>query len=124
MTTLLLLFILTANGFLPGGSSTTIRYNIQITRITQNNTMIKRNTAHNKGHTTQNAYNESQLQLYFTVSDSRLPQTIGPGPSIYISLPGTGWRRSVSCEVRTEFLYIFVFRVVLTINSVCVPKQQ
>jgi hypothetical protein len=32
---LLLLFILTANGFLPGGSGT-IRHNTQITHITQN----------------------------------------------------------------------------------------
>jgi hypothetical protein len=35
---LLLLFILTANGFLPGASGTTIRHSIQITHITQNNT--------------------------------------------------------------------------------------
>jgi hypothetical protein len=40
------LFILTANGFLPGGSGATIKHNKQITHITQNNTMIKRNTAH------------------------------------------------------------------------------
>jgi hypothetical protein len=37
-TMLLLLFILTANGFLPGGSGTTIRHNTQITHIKQNNT--------------------------------------------------------------------------------------
>jgi hypothetical protein len=42
----ILLFILTANGFLPGGSGTTIRHNSQITHITQNNTTIKRITAH------------------------------------------------------------------------------
>jgi hypothetical protein len=48
---LLLLFILTANGFLPGGSGYTIRYNKQITHITQNNTTIKRNTAHKTTHT-------------------------------------------------------------------------
>jgi hypothetical protein len=53
---LLLLFILTANGFLPGGSGYTIRHNKLITHITQNNTTIKRNTTHknnthNKGHT-------------------------------------------------------------------------
>jgi hypothetical protein len=41
---LLLLFILTANGFSPGGSGTTIRHNIQTTDITQNNTTIKQNT--------------------------------------------------------------------------------
>jgi hypothetical protein len=48
---LLLLFILTANGFLPGGSGYTIRHNKQITHITQNNTTIKRNTAHKTTHT-------------------------------------------------------------------------
>jgi hypothetical protein len=37
---LLLLIILTANGFSPGGSGTTIRHN------TQNNTTIKRNAVH------------------------------------------------------------------------------
>jgi hypothetical protein len=42
---ILLLFILTANGFLPGGSHTTI------THFTQNNTTIKRNTAHKSTHT-------------------------------------------------------------------------
>jgi hypothetical protein len=47
----LLLFILTANGFLPGGSDYTIRRKKQITHITQNNTTIKRNTAHKTTHT-------------------------------------------------------------------------
>jgi hypothetical protein len=37
----LLLFILPANVFLPGGSGNTIRHNEQITHITQNNTKIK-----------------------------------------------------------------------------------
>jgi hypothetical protein len=37
------LFILTANGFSPGGSGTTVRHNAQITHITQNNTTIKGN---------------------------------------------------------------------------------
>jgi hypothetical protein len=59
MQNLLLLFILTADGFLPGGSGNTMRHNKQITHITQNNTTIKRNTAHNKGHTTQNEDNQS-----------------------------------------------------------------
>jgi hypothetical protein len=49
---LLLLFILTANGFLPGGNGNTIRHNKQITHITQNNTTIKRNTAHKTTHYT------------------------------------------------------------------------
>jgi hypothetical protein len=48
---ILLLFILTANGFLPDGSDNTIRHNKQITYITQNNTTIKRNTAHKTTHT-------------------------------------------------------------------------
>jgi hypothetical protein len=46
-----LLFILTANGFLPGGSGNSIRHKKQIKHITQNNTMIKRNTAHKTTHT-------------------------------------------------------------------------
>jgi hypothetical protein len=50
------LFILTANGILPGGSDTTIRHNT-------NNTTIKRNTAHKTTHTikdtTQNEYNHN-----------------------------------------------------------------
>jgi hypothetical protein len=55
--------------FSRGGSGNTIRHNTQITPITQNNTMIKRYTAHktsthNKGHTIQNEYKQSQLQLY------------------------------------------------------------
>jgi hypothetical protein len=33
---LLLLYILAANWFLPGGTGTTIRHNTQITHITQN----------------------------------------------------------------------------------------
>jgi hypothetical protein len=45
------LFILTANGFLPGDSDNTIRHNTQITHITQNNTTIKRNTEHKTTHT-------------------------------------------------------------------------
>jgi hypothetical protein len=48
---IILLFILTANGFLPGGSGNTIRQNKEITHITQNNATIKRNTAHKTTHT-------------------------------------------------------------------------
>jgi hypothetical protein len=51
MLGLLLLFILTANGFIPGGSSTTMRH------ITQNNTTIKRNTAHKSTHTIHTIHN-------------------------------------------------------------------
>jgi hypothetical protein len=59
---------LTANGFSPGGSGTTIRHNTQITHITQNNTTIKRNTEHKTTHTI-NTLNrmkieQSQLELY------------------------------------------------------------
>jgi hypothetical protein len=50
---ILLLFILSANGFLPDGSVTTIRHNTQITHITQNNTTLKRNTAHKTTQTIQ-----------------------------------------------------------------------
>jgi hypothetical protein len=44
------LFILTANGFLPGSSGTTIRHNIQITHVTQNNTPSSNKTQHTKLH--------------------------------------------------------------------------
>jgi hypothetical protein len=44
-------YLLTANGGLPGGSGYTIRHNKQIIQITQNNTTIKRNTAHKTTHT-------------------------------------------------------------------------
>jgi hypothetical protein len=43
-------YLLTANGFFPGGSVYTIRHKKQITHITQNNTKIKRNTAHKTTH--------------------------------------------------------------------------
>jgi hypothetical protein len=46
-----LLLILNSNGFLPDGSGYTIRHNKQITHITQNNTTIKRYTAHKTTHT-------------------------------------------------------------------------
>jgi hypothetical protein len=69
---IIIIIILTANGVLPGGSGYTIRHN------TQNNTTIKRNTAqnytHNKGHTTQIEYKQSQLQ---TISCDMYKDTIG-----------------------------------------------
>jgi hypothetical protein len=61
----LLLFILTANGVLPGGSGTTIRHNTQITHITQNNTPHS-NTAHKTAQTikdTLDTINTMQIQL-------------------------------------------------------------
>jgi hypothetical protein len=42
------LFILTANGFLPGGSGTTIRHNTQIIHITRNNTPRSNKIQHTK----------------------------------------------------------------------------
>jgi hypothetical protein len=51
---LLLLLILTENGFLPGGNGTTIRHNTQITHITQN-------YINNKGDTTHNEYNTNTI---------------------------------------------------------------
>jgi hypothetical protein len=50
------LFILTANGFLPGGSGTTIKHNTQITLHTQTEHSTQ-NYRNNKGHTTHNEYN-------------------------------------------------------------------
>jgi hypothetical protein len=68
---LLLLFILTANGFSPGGSGTTIRYKTQIAYISQYNITIKRNTAHKSRHTINTLHRieiqQSQLQLYKAV---------------------------------------------------------
>jgi hypothetical protein len=45
------LFILTANGFLSGGSGTAIRHNTQITHNTQNNTTLRRNIVYKTTHT-------------------------------------------------------------------------
>jgi hypothetical protein len=63
---IIIIIILTVNGFLPGGSRNTIKHNKHITHITQNNTTIKRNTSHKTTHTikdtTQNEYKQSQLQ--------------------------------------------------------------
>jgi hypothetical protein len=44
----ILLFSLSAYGFLPGCSGTTIRHNTQTTHITQNNTPHTNNTHHTK----------------------------------------------------------------------------
>jgi hypothetical protein len=62
---LLLLFILTANGFLPGGSRTTIRHNTQITQNTQNNTTIKRNTGHKSTHTLHTLHKMNKRSLEY-----------------------------------------------------------
>jgi hypothetical protein len=56
LTEIITLFILTANGFTPSGSGTTIRHKTQTTHITQNYTHIK--------HPTQNENTQSQLHLY------------------------------------------------------------
>jgi hypothetical protein len=62
---------LTANGFSPGGSGTTIRHYTQTTHVTQNNTTIKRNTVHETTHTINTLHRmkiqQSQLQLYKVV---------------------------------------------------------
>jgi hypothetical protein len=52
----LLLFVLTVNGFLPGGSGSTIRHNTQITHITQNNTPHLNKTQHTKLHKQQRTH--------------------------------------------------------------------
>jgi hypothetical protein len=52
---LFLLFILTANEFLPGGSGATIIHNAQITHITQNNTPHSNKTQHTKTAQTKDA---------------------------------------------------------------------
>jgi hypothetical protein len=71
---ILLLFILTANGFLPGGNGTTIRRNTQITHhaetkhSTQNYTNIKEHITRNKynantNKTTTNAITTTIIQI-------------------------------------------------------------
>jgi hypothetical protein len=57
---LFLLFTLTANGFLPGGSGTTIRHNTQITHHPKTK-HITQNYTNNEGHTTQNEYNTNTI---------------------------------------------------------------
>jgi hypothetical protein len=47
---IIIIIILTANGFSPGGSGTTIRRNTQITHITQNNTPHSNRTQHTELH--------------------------------------------------------------------------
>jgi hypothetical protein len=61
---LLLLFILTANGFLPGGSGYTIRHNKQ--HSSQNNTMIKINTAHKTTHTIKDTLHRMNTNRYYS----------------------------------------------------------
>jgi hypothetical protein len=59
------LFILTANGFLPGDSGTTIRHNTQHTshKITHHaqTKHITQNYTDNKGHSTHNEYNANTI---------------------------------------------------------------
>jgi hypothetical protein len=76
----ILLFILTAYGVSPGGSSTTIRHSTQTTHITQNNTAMKQNTVHKTTHTINTLHKikiqQSQLQLYKVILIKiRMPST-------------------------------------------------
>jgi hypothetical protein len=88
-------FILNANGFLLGGSGTTIRHNTQITHITQNNTPhsnkhITQNYTNNKGHTTHTECNANTVTA------------------------ATGHRRSAGVSraySRAERVFIFEFRI-------------
>jgi hypothetical protein len=62
----LILFILTVNGFLPGGCGTTIRHNTQATHITQisHHAQTKHSTqnyTNNKEQTTHNEYNGNTI---------------------------------------------------------------
>jgi hypothetical protein len=62
----ILFIFLIANGFLPGGSGTTIRHIAQITHIAQNNTPpsnkhVTQNYKNNEGHTTHNEYNANTI---------------------------------------------------------------
>jgi hypothetical protein len=54
---LIIIIILTANGFSPGGSGTTIRHNTQTTHFTENNTTIKRNIVYKITHTISTLHN-------------------------------------------------------------------
>jgi hypothetical protein len=62
---ILIVFILTANGFLPGGCRTAIRHNTQITHITQNNTTSKQNTAQKFTHTIHALHKMNNLSLEY-----------------------------------------------------------
>jgi hypothetical protein len=54
------LFIITANGFLPVGSGTTVRHNTNNTHHTQTKHSTQ-NYTNNKGHTTHNAYSANTV---------------------------------------------------------------
>jgi hypothetical protein len=61
----ILLFILTANGFSPSGSGTTIKHNTQTTQINKNNTTIKRKPStqnYNYTYNTHPTQNENTTQ--------------------------------------------------------------
>jgi hypothetical protein len=62
---IIIIIIMTANGFLLGDSRTTIRQNTQITHITQNNTTIKRNTAHKTTHTIHTLHKMTKRSLEY-----------------------------------------------------------
>jgi hypothetical protein len=57
---------LTANGFLPGGSGTTVRHNTQITHHTQTKHSTQSYT-NNKGHTTHNEHNANTITIHTTI---------------------------------------------------------
>jgi hypothetical protein len=59
------LFILTANGFLPSGSGTTIRHNTQITHHTQTKHSTQ-NYTNNKGYTAHNERHYTQWRTHYT----------------------------------------------------------
>jgi hypothetical protein len=69
--TLLLLFILTTNGFLPGDSGTTVRHNTQITHHAQTKRSTQ-NYTNNKGHATHNEYNANTI----TTTTNKITTTI------------------------------------------------
>jgi hypothetical protein len=68
---LLLLFILAANGFSPGGSGTTIRHSTQITHVTQYKTPRSNKTQHTKLHKQQRTHYTQWTQWKYTYNYSK-----------------------------------------------------
>jgi hypothetical protein len=65
---MLLLFILTTNRFLPGGSDTTVRHNTQITpHITQNNTPRSNKTQHTNYEALSSNLNREYTYMWLSV---------------------------------------------------------
>jgi hypothetical protein len=117
---LLLRFNWTANGFLPSGSSTTIRHNtkIHIVHKISHHTQTKHSTqsyTNNKGHISHDEYNTKKLKLSLQQAveayrvvwcrGSHVVQSIGPQMVVRLSTLHAG--RALPQEI---FLYSFLLQ--------------